>query len=209
MTTPQPQQLQEDGNPTPEQVATVASFIAVGAGAEMTAAAIAGYLGLEVTFVYAALTAQGYVPEFLRNMVNRKPETPPGGPAERTAHRQNQARRAAYTIKSAYRVRDRVRKQGMNEEQAQIAEKHLYEAHMKAMERRVEMAKKVDVMSDQHGNMLGWYATLDRRTDPECRAADGKNFLADRVPVIGYPGTVHPNCRCVPGPPHNTRRMVL
>jgi uncharacterized protein with gpF-like domain len=43
---------------------------------------------------------------------------------------------------------------------------------------------------------LRWDAQLDRRTTPECRAADGGIFTASQPPTIGYPGTVHMSCRC-------------
>lgn len=60
----------------------------------------------------------------------------------------------------------------------------------------------VDMAALQHGLLLGWYAHHDDRTTPECADADGKNFRADAMPLIGYPGTVHgSSCRCTPGAP--------
>jgi hypothetical protein len=41
---------------------------------------------------------------------------------------------------------------------------------------------------------------------PECRWANGRNYRADQMPVIGFPGAVHARCRCaasfpLPGAP--------
>jgi hypothetical protein len=57
--------------------------------------------------------------------------------------------------------------------------------------------------------LLGWYAHPDDRVTPECKAADGANFRADVMPMIGWPGTLHGGtCRCKPGPPWPTDRTV-
>lgn len=56
--------------------------------------------------------------------------------------------------------------------------------------------------------ILGWKAQMDDRTTAECRAADGKNWILERPPKIGLPGTVHVHCRCQPVPPYPTRRLV-
>jgi hypothetical protein len=37
---------------------------------------------------------------------------------------------------------------------------------------------------------------MDERTTGECRSAHKGNFNALRQPSIGWPGTVHPHCRC-------------
>ena len=56
--------------------------------------------------------------------------------------------------------------------------------------------------------LVGWKAVMDSRTSAECAAANGKNFPADRPPVIGWPGAVHPHCRCVPTKPYAGAGMV-
>ncbi len=49
--------------------------------------------------------------------------------------------------------------------------------------------------------ILGWKAHTDDKVTPECRAADGAWFYADRPPIIGYPGMPHGGtCRCWPVP---------
>jgi hypothetical protein len=66
---------------------------------------------------------------------------------------------------------------------------------------RMAAASRVDSASMLYGLLLGWNTVHDSHTTPECRHADRKNFWADRMPLIGYPGMTHPNCRCWPGPP--------
>jgi hypothetical protein len=75
-----------------------------------------------------------------------------------------------------------------------------------AESRRLAAAHNVDVLAERyadHGQpgLLGWRATIYERTTPECRWASGKNFRADRMPVIGLPGAVHLRCRCRAVPP--------
>jgi uncharacterized protein with gpF-like domain len=59
----------------------------------------------------------------------------------------------------------------------------------------------VDTAVMQVGLLLGWNTVIDSHTSPECLAANGHNFRADHMPKIGYPGAVHPHCRCYAGPP--------
>lgn len=70
--------------------------------------------------------------------------------------------------------------------------------HRDAIWSRAKAAMAVDMAALQHGLLLGWHTHIDDRTTPDCRAADGKNFRADAMPLIGYPGTVHAKCRCEP-----------
>lgn len=56
--------------------------------------------------------------------------------------------------------------------------------------------------------LVGWQARMDSRTSPECAAANGLNFYADRPPAIGYPGAVHPHCRCRPRKPWPNAGLV-
>jgi hypothetical protein len=62
--------------------------------------------------------------------------------------------------------------------------------------------------STSKGGLLGWYSRNDDRTSAECLAAHGKNFDPNVIPPIGYPGSVHPHCRCRPGPAHKTNLLV-
>lgn len=74
--------------------------------------------------------------------------------------------------------------------------------HRDAIWSRAKAAMAVDMAALEHGLMLGWYTHMDDRTTPDCAAANGKNFRADAMPLIGYPGTVHAKCRCEPGAPY-------
>lgn len=71
-------------------------------------------------------------------------------------------------------------------------------AHIAATHKRNEAAIQVNRTWQSLGKprLLGWRAMMDDRTTAECRAANGRNFDPTRVPPIGYPGAVHPNCRC-------------
>jgi len=69
-------------------------------------------------------------------------------------------------------------------------------------------AAQVDTAVMDHGLLLGWHSVNDRRTSPECRAANRHNFRADDMPLIGFPGAVHPHCRCWPGAPFPGAPMV-
>jgi SPP1 gp7 family putative phage head morphogenesis protein len=93
-------------------------------------------------------------------------------------------------------------------------ETRYFEQHKVAVERRLRSAALADVtrqlVADRDTpateGLLGWRAVMDERTTNECRAANGQNFRADRMPTIGWPGAVHPHCRCsaapaIPGAP--------
>ena len=81
-------------------------------------------------------------------------------------------------------------------------EKRYGQLHRKAATKRRTSAREVDRQARVHGDTLGWYAVIDDATTPECAAAHGQNFRVDQPPAIGWPGTVHSECRCRPGPPH-------
>lgn len=115
--------------------------------------------------------------------------------------------RAAFIAHSARRVAERV-KAGGTLATALETERRYFQQHQIAMKKRVAAATAIDKIAGSTRRKVGWYATLDSRTSPECRAAHGKNFFADRMPSIGYPGAVHPSCRCKPGKPHATKDQV-
>jgi hypothetical protein len=66
----------------------------------------------------------------------------------------------------------------------------------------------VDSTASLYGGILGWHAEMDARTSAECRRANGKNFLAAYAPLIGYPGAVHPRCRCYPVRPYAGAKLL-
>lgn len=134
--------------------------------------------------------------------------------------------RAAYLLAAATRVQRAVDRRPAGQSQAEALrqaaqrERQFYRQHLDAQARRRQVAAQVDVAALRHGvpfidgatgvatKLVGWHARLDDKTSPECRAADGANFPANRPPQIGWPGAVHPHCRCRPGAPFATARMV-
>jgi SPP1 gp7 family putative phage head morphogenesis protein len=130
------------------------------------------------------------------------------GPAQRYMVRQNTLRRAQFMWSACKRVQAAVvdaRSHGEPIRQtvrdALATERRYMTLHIHASTRRVTAATTVDGASEAYGPLLSWNAVMDSRTTAECRAADGKSFYAATPPAIGYPGTVHPHCRCTPGPP--------
>jgi hypothetical protein len=135
------------------------------------------------------------------------------GPASRWTARQNLARRAAFFLAAARRVQQAVKAARSKDEPAMSAirdalatEKRYLGLHVAASAQRVAAAAAVDGMAARHGNLLGWQAKLDPRCSPGCAAASGRNFRADRPPVIeghpAFPGAVHgSSCRCRPVAP--------
>lgn len=115
--------------------------------------------------------------------------------------------RAAFIASATRRVAVSTRN-GVPLNQVMDRERRNYQQHIVVMKRRVSAAQAVDKIGVNNRRKVGWYAVLDDRTSPECRAANGKNFYADRMPEIGYPGAVHPSCRCRPGRPHATKTLV-
>ena len=153
---------------------------------------------------------------------------PPSGAhvAVQNQHRQNLMRRAAYLVSAARRLAAVAASTRVGRSQrlrdAVKAEKRYLRAHLEATRLRVRAAERVAKAAKENppreftigepgapiNGLLGWYAVLDSRTSPECRKANGRNFDPRQIPRIGYPGTVHPACRCKPGPPHATDKRV-
>lgn len=183
-----------------ELTEAILAILAISASVEATAAALAVVLAVPVSLCLAFLTALGKaaLKAFRRATVKPKQTT-----AEGIADMANLRYRAAF-IKNALR---RISK-APDWKIALKRELSFWKAHIRAGQRRKLMGKRVDFVVKRHGELLGWYAKMDNRTSAECRAADGRNFLAFTPPVIGYPGGVHPHCRCIPGPPHPGAKMV-
>lgn len=74
-------------------------------------------------------------------------------------------------------------------------------SHRRAQKAREQKLGVIDDAVARWGTLLSWRAVLDEGTTAECREAHGKNFSVTDPPAIGFPGLVHINCRCVPGPP--------
>lgn len=200
MTTPPPEQkaVQNDDDLTLTEA--VLALLAVNASMEATAGALAAVLAVPVSLCLAFLKQLGsaVLKAFRRVTVKPKQKS-----AEKIADMANLRYRAAFIKNALKRIAA-----APDWKIALKRELDFWKAHIKAGQRRKLMGKRVDFVAKRHGELLGWYAKMDNRTSAECRAADGRNFLAFTPPVIGYPGGVHPHCRCVPGPPHPGAKMV-
>lgn len=137
------------------------------------------------------------------------------GSASLTTARENLLRRAQFALAAGRRVtRDlaAARSHGQPLSSALttsvLRERRYFGQHLDAMWNRAKAAAQVDSAAMSYGNLLGWNTVNDARTSAECRAADGKNFEATARPLIGWPGAVHPHCRCYPGPAHVGARML-
>lgn len=122
-------------------------------------------------------------------------ETRRMGPAELAAVRQAATYRAWFIQNSAARMQARMA-QGESLADAARAEAAYLTAHQRAQARRRHAARQVDAAAAKYGRVLQWSARMDTRTTAECRAADGHVFKADAGTLIGWPGAVHPFCRC-------------
>lgn len=135
----------------------------------------------------------------------------------RAMHRQNLIRQAAYLVNAARRItaeakldRPSPQPRGPLLNQALVKEAAYFRQHVDAVANRTQAAQQVATMAKMQGKagLLGWYSRNDSRTSAECLAAHGRNFDPNQIPAIGYPGAVHPHCRCKPGPAHQTNLMV-
>lgn len=183
-------------------VAFIAAAFAMQAPAKPTAEEIAKPLAIPPGIVLAALVIALSRPiPSPRLMVDQSPS------AEMEASKLEPQFRALYVINAARRINDKV-SGGMPQRMAVAQEALYFRQHIDATRNRIESAKAVDRMARRYGPTLGWHARLDSRTSAECRAAHGKNFTATVRPAIGYPGSVHPFCRCKPGAPFSTSQTV-
>lgn len=137
------------------------------------------------------------------------------GPATKRIVDLNWTRRAQFLLASAHRInaaiaqaQSRDESRGAARRQQLDTEARFYKQHLFAAQQRVAAAAAVDGAGATWGPVLGWRAVLDSAVTPDCRAADGKNFWADTPPDIGWPGTVHPRCRCHPVRPFRGAVML-
>jgi SPP1 gp7 family putative phage head morphogenesis protein len=209
-TVPAPVQPPPPGQQAPPQQQAqaddqLALAVAAALAVAVTPEALAAYVG-------ARFTAQGMRLEALRVsawVVMAMPHEQQGmiGPATRNVITMNRLRRAQFLVASTRRVtRDIVHGVSHDESlletlrDAAARERRYYAQHMAATWNRMDAAARVDSAAMMAGTvLLGWNTVLDARTSAECKAANGRNFRADIMPSIGYPGMVHPHCRCYPG----------
>jgi SPP1 gp7 family putative phage head morphogenesis protein len=188
--------------PSNQQAVLAAASVLATAATVAEAAAILGpfFAGLKIrsAALHAALT-----------VVMERPPDRTGfyGPATAQTARLNLIRRSQFMVNSARRFNEtlaRVAAGGADPREIfeqMAAERRYYGMHQEAVWNRMQAAAVVDSRVMDYGPLLGWYSVNDRRTSPECRRAHRHNFRADDMPPIGFPGAVHPHCRCWPGPP--------
>lgn len=211
---PPPASAQPD-EPTPEQAAALAAVL-IGAG--VTAAGVAAG-GALVAAVLALLAPWGYDARAVRAAITltdvrrfAHPGDPSTGgrhpsPAVAGTRRAEPVFSAWFILNAARRIGQRLRL-GRSLEDAIRPERRFLEQREKARKARLEAARKVDELAGNRDpghltvngrRVLVWKAFTDDKVTPECRAADGRWFYADRPPIIGYPGMPHGGtCRCWP-----------
>lgn len=197
MTTPEQDPQQQNQSATDEEIAAILAVLALGAAVDATAKALAGVLLVPLPIAGAFLAGIGA--EALKAFT----QSAKGTTARAIALRANLRYRAAFIINALRRIAA-----APDWKTALKRELGFWKAHTTASKRRSTIARRIDAARKLYGDMLGWYATMDTRTSGECRAADHRNFNALQPPVIGYPGSVHPHCRCLPGPPIPGAKMV-
>lgn len=112
-------------------------------------------------------------------------------------------------FKGWYAVNAVTRVMSAKDRTAAVRRENVYrKQHLKASAHRTRVRRLMDTLVGQYGDVLGWYSVLKDSTTPECRWAHGKNFRVSAPPVIGYPGMVHGECACTPGPPHANGEMM-
>lgn len=196
----------------PSLVSKVLEVLAVGAAVDATSVGIAKLLRVNWRSVALVLgTLIGWQPDTTYSKLGSAMPIERDqliGPVSTMVATQNQLRQAAYVVNAARRVQAQV-DAGVPRELAVEKERRIYWQHRAASDRRLVVAVRIDTAANTFGNELGWYAVVDGRTDSKCKQANGGNFSALRMPQIGWPGTVHPRCRCTPGPPHPGGKMLV
>lgn len=86
-------------------------------------------------------------------------------------------------------------------------EAYYAQLHRRAQARRATAFVASKKLQRRYGRLLGWKATVDKRTSLACRLADGANYDAVTGP---WPGTLHGGtCRCRPAAPRANAPMVV
>ena len=201
---PRSQQQPPGNDPVARDVALVtgiAALIAVGAAPRPTALKIAALIGVPAAAVAHVLMLAMSQP-YGSNVAAV------GSPSATGQNTGAEGRyRSAYVLLASRRVQQALAN-GQTVEEAMEAEQRWFARHIEAQANRRRAALAVDKAASKFGPKLGWYAKMDSRTSAECKAANGTNFTVDQVPAIGWPGAVHPFCRCRAGKPHSTSKTV-
>lgn len=196
-----------------ETVQRIAELLLVGAVALVTAKAIRKSLklaGIEIGLpaILLALKLADHEGTSKRG-TKLRPRARGSGDLQRAQARMEMYYRAAFILSAARRIQERLDR-GASLRDAVSPERGYWAAHERARRARQEAARAVADMATQLGSLwLSWRAHYDDRVTPECKAADGCNFRADRMPRIGWPGMPHGGtCRCVPWYPIEGARTV-
>lgn len=198
MTSPQPEPT--DPNVSASELAVLQSLIQ-GLSSGLTVAGLLSILGSLPGISLEAISALFETRPVLGRKVLAMPTASVASPdAVRNTARLNLVRRAQYLVNAARRVSAGAANGQLGE--SIDAEQKLFAAHQAATRKRQEAGQTVAEAEASHGPVLGWYAVDDSRTTADCRRMDKRNFYAHEAPPIGYPGAVHPHCRCTPGRPH-------
>lgn len=135
----------------------------------------------------------------------------PTDPILAAQRQRNIHRRAAYIVNAVRRMNTALTthqaptiRATWNQELNHLAA-HL-QANHKRNESAINLARRWKHAG--HPDLMGWQALLDGNTSPECAEASGRNFDPTVVPTIGYPGSVHPHCRCAAVAAFNTDARV-
>lgn len=212
MTTPAPPQQQPPPGqqPPPPNIALDAALVMAISELLLSAVSAAALIAaLKLRFTMSAELWQGLEGSATVAMDSPPPVTGVVGHASEQTSRQNLLRRAQFVVSAGKRLAGDIRQARAQGKPVSAAlldglarERRYYSMHVAAMWNRATAAGKTDMAALEHGDLLGWLAVMnDRKTSPECRAASGKNFRASAMPKIGYPGSVHPHCRCMPVAP--------
>src|SRR5262249_5804239 len=116
------------------------------------------------------------------------------GSATGRVARLNLLRRAQFAVSAGRRITADLRSarsRGIPLSQALLGgitrERRYFGQHILAIWQRQRAAAQADSAAMTLGRLLGWHTVLDNHTSAECRAANGKNFNVDQMPLIGYP----------------------
>lgn len=204
--TPRPETKTSASRPYAPELTDVLRILSVGASIDATARSLAALFKVQSPIpILHVLKLAGWDPstskptdplEFARP---RKPtqyyQTP-----KRTIANMERVINAAYIRDGVLRMQ---KTRGMSREDAQAAlqkERRYAAMHRLARNERKFASDRLEIASRAHGPVLGWYTMNDGRVESRCRKLAGHNFNVTRPMPAGYPGTIHPQCRCWAGP---------
>lgn len=184
------------------------SALAYAQSAQVVIAALGAFPGVSKAGLELLLT----IPQ-VRGLMRLQPEAGAYAVVVRM-HEHNVIRRAAYLATASRRLSTAAQLGPDEQARAVTVERGYLQRHLAADAGRMIAARQVAATARQlarrarrepvgftWNGLVGWYAVMDGDTSAECRRANGRNFDPTQIPPIGLPGTVHPHCRCKPGPP--------